>query len=289
METPLTSDEPAGRLYARQLFAFVRLSLWRYLHSRHIWAVSLLAGIPVVIASLIATFTFFRGIVERGPYDASELRELSEGMFQNALLRFGLIFIGVYFGQSVQREEFDDQTLHYVYLSPMPRWNLIAGKFLAFMLMAIPILYLTHVITKVMLALPLGFAGMVEFLFTREQLTALFVEFAVITIALFVYSSIFLALSSIFRNVIFALFIYGWEVASSFLPGILKYFTVSYYLREMLPHQVTQRSQQVVALGGGEDPASPWFLFIVLAGTFVFMMALGGFLTARKECLYGNQ
>lgn len=290
-------EEPAGRLLFRQFLAMVRLSLRRSLRSKTIWSLIGMAmpaiGIAVIFAAVTANFsgfTFADPLRENaagmpGDGTSSYTHEVFRAMYVGAYLHFGLIFAAIMFGNSALREEMDEQTLHYLYLQPMPRWLMMLGKYTAFLLLAAPIFMISMICTRLILLIPYGPTGFSNVLFSLEFVGRFLTEAAVMLLALSIYAAIFLALSNIFKNVVYALFIYGWEAATNFLPAALKDFSIAYYLKNMLPAASLERPGAIATLTEGPGVLQTVLvLSLVWAGALVFT----GVLANWKQCLYGT-
>ena len=272
-----------------------RLSVVRYLQSRHVWTVLGLASPFYFISAVFivgAYFTasnFFTDPLTMMAGQASNQAgsqfalRVFHTAFLGAYLHFGIIFAAILFGNSALREETDDHTLHYLYLQPVPRWVIIMGKYAGFIALAAPIFLVSMVVNQLLLLLPYGAQGLANRLGTWDFWGGFLAQTGVMLLAVLLYSALFLALSCIFKNLVYALFIYGWEAATRFLPDVLKDFSLAYYFKEMLPDRPAAAAVELVVAGPGALQT-----ILVLGGVWAACLAFTCWFAGRKECLYGG-
>ena len=111
----------------RTVLAALGISLRRQVRTRFFWACAGLAALPVGIALLIA-FNKHSG----GP--AEEIHGLYENLLRILYLHFIVFFSANIFGFAAIRQDVEDQTLHYLLLSPARRWALMAGRYVAYLI-----------------------------------------------------------------------------------------------------------------------------------------------------------
>lgn len=285
-------QEKPWELRLRQFLAMVALTVKRYTSSYHVWSIVGLASPSIVIALIFAAvslvlskFAFTDPLPGKVPMGhASEAAAAVKMIFVGAYLHFGLIFSAILFGNSSLREEVDNQTLHYVFLQPAPRWIVLLGKYTGFIILAVPIFFCSLVLFQVIFTLPFGWQGFRSTMFSWAYFRFLAHHTGVLVMALMVYSALFLALSNIFKNMFYVVLIYGWEAATVFLPDLLKNFSIAYYLKYMLNGSQSERvgAIAVVSVPPGEIQTT-----IVLYGVLGISLAFACWLTSRKQCLYG--
>lgn len=260
-----------------------RLSVRRLLGSQQFWGLVIFSMIPVFLASMILGIRILRapGASEG---DVSRVISMAHQIYLGGYLQLCVIFTAAAFGATVIRQEMEEQTFHYFLLSPMPRWMIVAGKFSGFMLTAGPLYALSLVLMKGLLFATLGSGRGAAAYFAPKELGTLCLELLVLLVALTVYSSLFMALSNFFKNVLYALFVYGWEISSNLLPETLRNFTISYHLKAMLPYAPADRPGFIGMLAEGPGPIQ---VFLVLTGVFIVCTTFSGWFATRKQCLYG--
>ncbi len=285
-------EKTDASLLLRQFIAMTRLSVKRYLRSRFFWAALVLGILPVLIAGVIA----FTTITASGfafttpltvPGATVDVQEMTQGfmfLVQYGYLNFCVFFLAVFFGNSALREESDEQTLHYLFLQPIPRWLIVAGKYAGFLLLAVHIFLGSLLLSQLLLLLPFGPKGMWEALVTNGRVVHLIQEGMVVSLAIAVWAAFFLAVSSVFRNMLYALFIYGWETTSNFLPETLRNFSLSYYFKFMLPERSLIKENG--ALGFMVEGPGGIQTFIVLTLVVCLGLTFAGWMTSTRECTY---
>ena len=294
----METDSPAAIL-RRQFVAMALLSMRRLIAGRVFKTILGLAGVPVVISALLCGIFLFRfGLqftdpLERSPHglpvpqsmlSARGMLEVYRVIYAGAFLHFGLIFSAIAFASAAVREETDEQTLHHLYLQPIPRPLIVIGKYLGFLLVACPVFMLSMVLTFSLLITPYGFDGLRQVLATTPRLYYFGMETAVIFLAMGCYAALFLALSHFFKNNSYILFIYGWEAATNWLPPVLKNFSIAYYMKEMLPSgsKVAEDPLALIA-----DPLHPLQSFLVLGAIIIGGLLVASWAASRKQVLYG--
>jgi ABC-type transport system involved in multi-copper enzyme maturation permease subunit len=277
----------------------IRLALTRYRRSRHFWTALILAAIPLLGASVFSlVFLLGSGFALSNPLaievplldlsiDESRMSDVVTSfqyIFKAAFLHFGVIFAALSFANSVIREESAEQTLHYLLLQPTRRWVIVIGKYIAFMLMALPCFVISLVLVKFLLLLPFGGEGIGAF-FSGENISLTLKEIAVMLLAISSFTALFLGLSNIFKNPIVPLMIYGWEAAVSFLPAVLKQYSITYYLKSMLPAASTGPASAIEFMAEG-----PSTLQTILVLTLLPVVCVGitCWRASRQECLYSD-
>ena len=228
--------------------------------------------------------------IEFPALDISTSRKMSEVMeafafiFRGGYLYFGVILSAMTFASSVFREELEDQTLHYLYLQPIPRWMIVVGKFAGFVAVAMPCYAVSLVCVKLLMLLPFGEGGLVKF-FEPTSLLILLREFVVIGLGLAVYSSLLLGISNLIRNPIPGFMMYGWEAVSNLMPESLQQWSLGYYVKAFLPP--SSRAAQTVFGMVVEGPT------LVHAGLVIALVpavcvGLTCWAARYKECMYSD-
>ena len=270
-----------------QLEAVRALSVRRYLTSKTLVLLLILAFGPVLAVFAGVVFVWgHEGVRELTAVDERNILYISSYIVNAAFIHFTIIFSAIAFGMSVMREELDDQTFHLLCMQPIPRWGIVAGKTLGFMTYAIPLIFIAIIVCQFLIVLPYGLHGIRTFYFRAEIFQMYLLQFLVVFIGLLVYSSFFLMLSVVLKSPVIILMVYGWELGSNFLPGVLKNYSIAFYLREMLPGE--DRTAGLPA--GFIPPETPGTLQIVLVlvGVFVVSAAVSTAVISRKPCIYGS-
>lgn len=239
-------------------------------------------SLPLLLFAVVYALSFLARDISG--YPASQLQRYFDDAFVGAYLHLAIILGGMSFASSAFREEVDEQTLHHLFLQPIPRWMIPSAKLCGFLLIAMPIYTTVLLLAQLLVLLPCGPGGALEYL-TLQRISGILLYIDVTLLGLLMYSSIFLLFSMFFRNQLFGFFLMGWEAAYHFLPEFLKNFTVSHYLRAMLPYQVPQDQTVIAVLSEGPGALQ---IFLVLFLTFGIAMGVSSYMATRKECLYGG-
>ncbi len=222
----------------------------------------------------------------RNLVDVEETRILMQVVVRLAYLNFGIFFASLIFGNAYLKEEIEEQTLHYLFQQPIPRYMIFVSKFAGFLSIAIPIFVTGLIICQILVAIPFGFSGFKELFIDDGRLWNLGIEILVISLAFVMFSSLFALLSTFFNNPVYALFLFGWEIAVSYLPAALKYFTISHYLRHLLPESF--REQSTEAIGTMSDPPGLLLTSVVIIVLLGLCFSASYWLLRRRECIYSG-
>jgi len=235
----------------------------------------LLAAAPVSLVSLLLLF-------DPRPPSNSQITQVFAVMFQTFMLRlmilFGcaLVFAHLYRGDMVTR------TIHFYLLTPVRREVLVAGKYLAGLLITSALYGGSVAIANILIHSANGSAVAEAHFFggpgTRELLS--YVGIAVL--ACVGYGSVFMLTGFLFKNpAVPAAFVLVWESANVFLPAALQKFSVVHYLQSIVPVPIP--------MGPFAFITAPASVFESVTGLGVFTIAvliLNGFLMRKAEINY---
>jgi len=161
------------------------------------------------------------------------------GVFQFFFLRLAVFFgcLGIF--MNLFRGEVLDRSLHFYFLAPMRREVLMAGKFLAGLLATCTIFVISEVLQTVAFLWHFSPSAREVYLYHNHGLEHAAVYVGVTVLACLGYGAFFLVAGMLFRNpIIPAAAILIWEFINPFLPGILKQFSVIYYLKSLCPVEI---------------------------------------------------
>lgn len=278
-------DEPRRvnfGMMARMLRASLGLSLRRLIHSPVLLANLGIAALPLVIVLVIVTATwshpFIRGI--------AGVNGIYEKFLGYIYLQFIVFFIANIMGSAVMRQEREEQTLHYLFLQPVRRWMIIAGKLGAYLIVSSAVCVGSLWLTYLALGLPFcGVGDTISELFVKGRALILARDSLVLMLGLLAYGTFALLMGSFFKNATYALFLLAWEAGLPYLPSTLKFWTFAHYLHSLLPiHQVEEHS--VFELWS--EPATIQMSLIVLLTVPCLFTALAIWHFRYRECLYGE-
>lgn len=261
-----------------------RLSFRRYFDSQQFWAYIMLALLPVLLTALVAILVLIQTNIP-GSDSVERLTRVHNGLYIASYIHFSLIFSAMIFGTSMMREEIDQQTFHYFLLSTMPRWLFAPAKMAGFFLFMFPLLVIGNILMRGAAHLPAGLSGLSGAYLNTAAIQSIFIETAVLGIGLLVYCSLLMTVANFIKNNIFALFFYGWEISSNIMPEVMRNFTVSYYLKDILPYKAAERTGFMGVLAEGPGALQTT---LMLGGAFIICTVFTSWWVSRKECLYGS-
>lgn len=255
------------------------LSTRRMRRSKFLWGNLFTAAIPLLIVSAWGLSGY------RNLNNINTAHVVYEMFLRTLFLHYIVFFVGGLFGFAVMRQEFDDQTLHYLLLQPIGRWVLIAGKLAACMVLASGICIASLWLTYLLMTLPkFGLGAVVADLFGEEgRFLILVKESLVIILALLAYSTIGMLMGSFFKSTFYALVILAWETGLPYMPVALKYWTVMFYVQSLLPEKLAEQRKIFELLG---EPASPAMSVGVICGVSTVFILFCTVLFQVRECMY---
>jgi hypothetical protein len=220
------------RLWFMQLQALVRLENGRNLFSwRGAW-VYFLAFAPTFII-------FIHTVASRSSNESiNQDTTILAGIFQFYYLRLGIFFgtLGIF--ARLIRGEMIERSLHYYLLAPVRREILLLGKFIAGAVRSLVIFETAVLVSFALMYMRYGEAGR-QYVLDGPGLSQLFAYLTITALACLGYGAIFLLFSMLMKNPApAALMFMGWEFISSVLPPLLQRFSITAYLKHLMPVSV---------------------------------------------------
>ena len=220
------------RLWLAQVRTIVSIESKRNLFNLRSFWVYFLAFAPTAIILIHALFSQLR----LEPVDV-ETRTLA-GMFQFYYLRLGIFFGSLGIFTRLIRGEMIERSLHYYLLAPVRREVLLLGKFLAGSVRALVLFESAVFLSFWMMYYPSGAAGQ-QYIFDGPGAHELLAYLGITALAVLGYGAVFMLLSMLFKNPAPpALLFMGWEAISSIMPAFLQRFSITSYLRHLMPISV---------------------------------------------------
>ena len=201
------------------------------------------------------------------------------GVFQFFFLRLAIFFgcLGIF--MNLFRGEILDRSLHFYFLAPIRRDVLMAGKFLAGLLATCAIFVTSEVLQTVAFLWHFPPSVREVYLYHNHGLEHAAIYLGVTVLACVGYGAFFLVAGMMFRNPILpAAAILIWEAINPFLPGILKQFSVIYYLKSLCPVDIP--------IAPGTSPV--WALLISNSDPVSAPVAVFGILIVAMIALYAS-
>jgi len=161
------------------------------------------------------------------------------GVFQFFFLRLAIFFgcLGIF--MNLFRGEILDRSLHFYFLAPVRREVLMVGKFLAGLLATCTIFVASELLQTAAFLWHFSPSAREVYLYHNHGLEHAAMYVGVTILACVGYGAFFLVAGMLFRNPILpAAAILIWEAINPFLPGILKQFSVIYYLKSLCPVEI---------------------------------------------------
>jgi ABC-type Na+ efflux pump permease subunit len=261
----------------RQAWAMAKWELRRIVSWRNTWLL-FAAVAPVVI------------ILAHAAKDRHHRLE-EETIVLSAILQIYYVRFAMYFGclgvfLRLVRGEIAERTLHYVLLAPLRREAVVVGKFLAGALTT-TLVFGAGVLASFVLTYAHFPAGR-AFLTQGPGLRHLGLYLLVTVLACLGYGAVLLAMSLLFKNpMVPAVVVLLWEGVNGALPAWLKHFSVTFYLKPLMPVELpvagVLRLFTVVA-----EPTPAW---LSVSGLVVFTLAVVAFAcwrTRRLEVSYST-
>jgi hypothetical protein len=276
---------PSGRswgLWRRQALAVCRLELKRSVLGRRIIPVYILATLPVVIFFLrFVAMSLFQG----GDRSLGLASEIFGVVFQTFMLRFVFYFGCVWVFMNLLRGEILDRSLHYYFLAPVRREVVLAGKYLAGVIITASAFVLSTLGAYVFLYLPHDGSAVSGAFFQGPALRYLGSYLLVVVLGCIGYGAAFLLMGALFKNpVIPAVAILVWEWCIFLLPPSLKKISIAYYLQSLCPTQYNSGPIQILA-----EPSPPLIAIPGIVFVSALLLVLAALRTRRMEISYGME
>ena len=261
----MTATKPDWRKRLTQLIAVIKIELRRNFFTKHALYIYLLAFAPAVIVGIHAIDS------PNGRHcNITEDTQIMAGIVGVFYMRLGIFFGCLGMFTWLFRGEIVQRSLHYYLLAPMRREVLVIGKFIAGAVTTSIIFCAGVLLCFIFMYLHFGAAGQ-QFVFDGPGMHHLVAYLTIATLACFGYGAIFLALSLIFRNpIIPGAFVFGWETVSSVLPAAMQKFSVTFYLKNLAPVDLSGKG----LLSLFTVVADPVPAAIAIPGLFLFVSFL---------------
>ena len=218
---------------------------------RSLWYL-ILALSPVALMGMVVW-----GMMKFGdPGSIQDSREIFGNFFHGMVVRIVLFFgcATIFLGQI--RGELEQRSWHYSLMTPIPRWQLVLGKYLAGVLLAWAFFVVGGGISRVIFQIPFGLGGFSNPILQREILSYLLMA----ALGCLAYGAFFLAVGTLLRGpgYVVAVF-FGFEWFQFLLPPVLKQLSVVYYLRTLTPVPLSEGPFALLA-----DPLPSWLVILQL-------------------------
>ena len=282
--SPSRPPEPSRALALSQLATVTKLELRKLLLSRRTIPILMLCGLPLFVVLMFALFV-----------PASELNEsMGEIRIQFSFV-YHLLLIGpvLFFGSATTfinlfRGEVMDRSLHFYLLSPIKRWALVGGKYLAGILSSFALFGGVTMVTYLLFFLPFGLERLVQDFTSGPGFANLLGYLGTTFMGCLGYGAVFLLLGILFRNPILPLAGFAtWEAMQAVLPlvpAVMRKLSIVHYLVGMVPIPLSEGPFALV----GERP-STFTSVLGLLGLTVLALSVAVFKLQRAQIEYGDE
>jgi ABC-2 type transport system permease protein len=147
-------------------------------------------------------------------------------------LLFASILVSLFYGTAIVGDEIDNKTIIYLFTRPIPKYTIIIGKFIAYIVGVILIMVPPIIISLLIIATDSSLSG--NYHNTLDMFSK---QLGVIILSLLVYGSIFTFFGARVKHpmIVGLLFAFGWEKIMLIVPGIIRKFSIVHYLVSLFP------------------------------------------------------
>lgn len=279
---PNVSRKRATRwsLWTRQTLAIMRLEIKKNFLSRRAFLLYLMAGLPLVLLSLLALFPPPTDEME----NFSELSIVYAGIYGGLILRTLIFFGCAWIFMNLFRGEVIDRSLHYYLLAPVRREVLLVGKYLSGLVATIVLFSITTVGSMLILYFWLFPSESARYFSGGAGARQMLAYIGVTILACIGYGAVFLIVGLFFRNpIIPALLLYGWEFINFLLPPLLKKLSVIHYLHSLVPVLMSEGPFAVLV-----EPTPAWISVPSLLLFTAAVLFLASLHIRRMEISYAS-
>src|SRR5205807_8489593 len=145
---------------------------------------------------------------------------------------FILVILAVVFGTGVVSQEVEQKTIVYLLTRPVPRWRILAMRFLA--------AFVAITVTSWIALLLLGFVALYPGHIADSPLKK---DLLIIPVGALAYGACFLLLATLINKPLLwgLLYAFGIETWTSYVPGLQK-ISLMYYLHVIAPHRQIEKA-----------------------------------------------
>ncbi|HXU07757.1 MAG TPA: hypothetical protein VN743_02085 [Blastocatellia bacterium] len=256
-------------LWRRQTLAIMRLEIKKNFLSRRAFLLYLIAGLPLVLLSMLALFPPPTEEME----NFSELSIVYAGIYGGLILRTLVFFGCAWVFMNLFRGEVVDRSLHYYFLVPVRREVLLVGKYLSGLIATIVLFSVTTLGSMLILYFWLYPSESARYFLQGAGGGQLLSYLGVTILACIGYGAVFLIVGLRFRNpIVPGLLLYGWEWINFLLPPLLKKLSVIHYLQSLVPVHMSEGPFAVLV-----EPTPAWISvpsLLLFTGVVLFLASL---------------
>lgn len=269
-DQPVSGARPSSwSLWTRQALAIMRLEIKKNFLSRRAFLLYLIAGMPLVLLSMLALFPPPTDEIE----NFGQLSMVHAAVYGALILRTLVFFGCAWVFMNLFRGEVVDRSLHYYFLVPVKREVLLVGKYLSGLIATIVLFSITTVGSMLILYFWLFPSESSGYFFNGAGTSQMLAYLGVTVLACVGYGAVFLIVGLFFRNpIIPGLLLYGWEWINFLLPPLLKKISVIHYLQSLVPVPMSEGPFAVLV-----EPTPAWISvpsLLLFTGAVLFLASL---------------
>lgn len=181
-------------------------------------------------------------------------------------LLFVSMLIALFYGTSIIGDEIDNRTIIYLFTRPIPKYIIVIGKFLAYILGVLIIIIPPILISFLVILSDIKLAD--SFSYVVNNFAS---QLGVIVLSAIVYGTIFMFFGSRLRHPIIAgmLLAFGWEKIVIIVPGLIRKFSVVHYLISVFPIEPSMQDE-LNEISRGASTSLTISLIMIAIVTIVF-------------------
>jgi ABC-2 type transport system permease protein len=208
----------------------------------------------------------------RVPFTAAQVFST---LMSTAVIHFLVVFVTLFYGTALISDELEGKTITYLFVRPIPKPVIMAGKYLALVWISALLVLPTVVLSYFILYLGADLTPLME------DSGLLAKDIGIVFLALLAYGSFFALIGAWLKHPILAGLIYafGWEGIISYLPGFTRKLTITHYIQSIFPHQ--DSSAAIAMLIGERTDALEAVITLVLLAAF--FLATASLILREKE------
>jgi ABC-type transport system involved in multi-copper enzyme maturation permease subunit len=161
--------------------------------------------------------------------------------------------LALFYSSGVLIDEMEAGTIPFLITRPVERHRFLAGKMIGSFLLQVLLFLPPMVLCFYLTVAPDGWQEI------GSRFPTLAIDAGVAILGIAAYSGLFALLGTVVRRPVLAglIFVFGWQAAATYVPGLVRQLTVAHYLQSLLPHESFQG-----ALAGLFSSRSSTFLSI---------------------------
>ncbi|MBD3265721.1 ABC transporter permease subunit [bacterium] len=267
----MKTQNPFQTTIGYPLTALVTTNFRTALGTGRIFAPLIIVLLPVVIVGVMRVVYFF--LSQWQDIQIGDRFTIYSVMCATIFLQFIVPLLALLRGMTIFAEEKKQRTITYLFLRPVPRPVLSAGKFIGSM--AAMCLLLAMSITAVFLIL----GSFPETDIIRYDYPVLLNDIWILCLGLLAYGSVMMFIGTYFKRYLLfgIILIFVWDAFASYIPGFAHRLTVKYYLQCIFPHQEARDIVQKILVNHtmvSETNAILTLVGITLAGILLTALVL---------------